>query len=229
MATIRKFQFDLDFDAEAAAASAVEAEEPPPPPTFSEAELAEARQRGFAEGRTAGLAEAAQSAERQTAMALAALGKALEAAGDVHQAAIATTQSAALTLAAAVARKLVPQLLRSNAVAAVEAAVTEILPQVIEEPRLVIRADDSLIDALKEPIDALTARTGFAGKIILLGDERIRGTDCRIEWADGGAEHDIDRLIREVEATVDRFLHGVGHLSAADEPLTHDTQEISNG
>ena len=232
MATIRKFQFDLDFDAVACAAATPPHEvEETAPPTFTEQDLAEAKARALAQGREAGLAEAAKSCERQAAAALAAIAKTLEQTASAHRQAIEARHDAALTLAVAVARKLVPALLRDNAATAVESAVADILPRVIDEPRLVIRVDGGMIDSLKEPLDALAARTGFAGKIILLGDERIRAADCRIEWADGGAEHDFDRLAREIEATVDRFLHGVGNETPTvpDETVNRDTQETFNG
>lgn len=232
MAGIRKFQFDVDFDAPPAAApSADVAPPPPPPPSYGETELAAAKAEAFAAGRDAGRAEAARETERRSAAALGAIGAALESVAPMCRQAFDESRNAALSLAAAVATKLVPALLRGNAVAAVQAAVADILPRVIDEPRLVIRVEDSLVDPLREPIDALAARSGFAGRLILLGDARVEGADCRIEWADGGAEHDIARLTREIEATVDRFLRGVGDGSPAadDDTLNHDMQEAAHG
>ncbi|HEX5396358.1 MAG TPA: FliH/SctL family protein [Candidatus Limnocylindria bacterium] len=236
MATVRKFQFDVEFDAAAhAPAPAREADPPPPPqPSFSEQEIAAAREAAFQDGRAAGAAEAAAAAEAMAAAALTALGAALDAARPALDAMIERCRGEALTLAATVARKLVPSMLARDAVAAVESVVTDLLPQVIDEPRLVIRANDALIDTLKRSVEALAARAGYGGRIILLGDERLSGAECRIEWADGGAEHDIERLSREIAATVDRFLHGVGGdapdaADTADTTMTPDPQETIDG
>jgi flagellar assembly protein FliH len=233
MATVRKFQFDVEFDAAGRApAPKREAEpSPPPPPSYSEEELAAASQAAFQQGRAAGAAEAARAAEASAAAALATLAAALAEARPGLEAALDRCRTEALTLAATVARKLVPSLLARDAVVAVESVLTDLLPQVVGEPRLVIRANDALIDALKQSVEALAARAGYAGRIILLGDGRLAGADCRIEWADGGAEHDTERLSREIAATIDRFLHGVGDDSPAadDTNVTPDPQETVNG
>jgi flagellar assembly protein FliH len=231
MATVRKFQFDVEFDAAAHAPAPREVEPPPPPPSFSEQELAAARDAAFEDGRAAGAAEVAGAAETKAAAALTALGAALDAARPALDAVIERCRDDALTLAAAVARKLVPSMLARDAVAAVESVVTDLLPQVIDEPRLVIRANDALIEALQRSIEALAARAGYAGRIILLGDERLSGAECRVEWADGGAEHDTERLSREIAATVDRFLHGIGGEApdTADSTVTEDPQETNDG
>lgn len=233
MATIRKFQFDVEFDAAARAPAPKRDVEPPPPPppSFSEQELAAAKEAAFRQGRAAGAAEAARAIEAKAAAALTTLAAALADARPALEATLERCRTEALTLAATVARKLVPTMLARDAVAAVESALTDLLPQVIDEPRLVIRANDALIDALKQSVEALAARAGYAGRVILLGDERLTGADCRIEWADGGAELDIDRLSREIAATVDRILHGVGDDSPAadDTTVTPDPQETVNG
>lgn len=233
MATIRKFQFDVDFDAVAHAPAPKRdvAPPPPPPPSYSEEELAAARDEAMRLGHAAGLAEAKRAVDARVAAALATLEASLAGTRPMLDAALERSRKDALTLAAAVARRLVPATLARDAVAAVESVVADLLPRVIDEPRLVIRVGDPLIEALKEPIDALAGRAGYAGRVILLGDERLTGADCRVEWADGGAEHNVERLSQEIAATVDRFLNGVRDDSpAADDPtLTTDPQETVNG
>ena len=51
-------------------------------------------------------------------------------------------------------------------------------------------------------IAPLAASTGFPGKLVILGDESLAGSDCRVEWADGGAERDTARTWQEIEAAV---------------------------
>ena len=233
MASVRKFQFDVEFDATAHAPAPKREVEPPPPPppSYSDEQLAAAKEEALRQGHAAGLAAATRAVEAKVAAALTTLGAALAAARPTLETALERCRGEALTLAAAVARKLVPAMLEHDAVAAVESVVADLLPRLVDEPRLVIRANGALIDALKQPVDALAARAGYAGKIILLGDDRLTGADCRIEWADGGAEHDIDRLSQEIAATVDRFLNGVrDDTSAATDPtVTHHPQETVNG
>ena len=52
----------------------------------------------------------------------------------------------------------------------------------------------------------LAASLGFPGKLIILVDDELGQSDCRVEWADGGAERDTARTWREIEATLDRAM-----------------------
>ena len=48
---------------------------------------------------------------------------------------------------------------------------------------------------------------GFRGKVVLLADDGLGASDCRLEWADGGAERKLERIWNEVEELVRRALH----------------------
>ncbi len=103
-------------------------------------------------------------------------------------------------------RRLFPALTRRHGTKEIEAVIQDSLDRLRDEPRVVVRVADGRLDALKERIDALTAKAGFDGKVVLLADEEIADGDVRVEWADGGAERDSERLWREIEKAVQRAL-----------------------
>src|SRR3546814_15720654 len=74
----------------------------------------------------------------------------------------------------------------------------------IEEPRLVLRVSDGILDLIKPRIDVLTMRSGFAGRVVILAEDGMVDGDCRIEWADGGVERSAARLSTEIEGAVIR-------------------------
>ena len=55
------------------------------------------------------------------------------------------------------------------------------------------------LDALKNRMDDLALERGFAGKLILIADDTMEASDCRVEWADGGAERLYERLFAQIE------------------------------
>ncbi|MEX1147621.1 MAG: hypothetical protein WEB93_04480, partial [Sphingomonadales bacterium] len=59
---------------------------------------------------------------------------------------------------------------------------------------------------LKDVVDRITMEASFAGKVILLGDDRLEGDHCRVEWADGGAERNLAALQDRVDRLVQRHL-----------------------
>ncbi len=211
-AAARKFMFETSFDLDDDRDDGERRA-----PTFSEADLNAAREEAFAEGQQAGRAEAMQSLEHASEMALKCIGGRLEdliAARQSHNDALACE---AISVAAAVCRKAIPVMAERHALEEIEGLVGECLQLVIEEPRIVVRVPDNLVEPLKGRIDAVAAGHGFAGKVVLLGDDSLAPTDCTVVWPDGGAERDGERLWADIDAAVARRLDGTGHGAEAQE------------
>jgi flagellar assembly protein FliH len=200
----QKFLFETDFDQEVAQEAAAAAE--PLPPTFSEAEVASARLAGFAEGRAAGIAEAQAAIERSAAQTLAAIAGKLSEVGQAMAADADRRERAAIEVAVAIARKAVPGIAAAHATAAVEELVRETLPSLSAEPRIVVRAAESVLEAVQARLGKQLAASGFGGKLVVIGEPSLAPPDCRIEWADGGAEIDTAGVWRQVDAAVARCI-----------------------
>lgn len=221
MTATKKFLFEKSFDK-------VEVPEEPerfvptkPPLTMTEEQFEAARAQSFAEGRAAGAAEAQASAEAVAAQALARIEERMTEACAALDAAKDATKRDAVQAAMLVVRKLAPGFAKNADLAEIEALVSSSLGAVLDEPRVVVRVHDSLLDVLKERIAALSERSGFGGRIVLIADENLGAADCRVEWADGGAERDTEWMWKQIEDVVGRFLSGLsvpapgGTLAAA--------------
>ena len=204
MVAIKKFMFDTEFLDDDALEEVEEA--PPPPPTFSEAELVAAKAAAFAEGRKAGLTEASTASDRLAAEALEVIGKRLAALKAAHDAALDAARRSAVAVAAAIAGKIAPEVARKSAVESISALVAERLPDLMEEPRIVVRIAPPQLDLVKARIEDTAKRIGFTGKFILLSEDGLDAPDCRIEWADGGTERIAPRIAAEIDKLVERFV-----------------------
>jgi flagellar assembly protein FliH len=202
MAAISKFLFETSFEAHRAG-------DAPPPPVrraFTPAELEAARAEGHAEGVEAGQAAAHASIEARTADALAALAGKLAALLKDAAAAEQTRTHEAIAAMATIARKLMPGLSERHGLSEVEALLLDCLGRLHDEPRVVVRINDALLDVLKEKVDALATSIGFAGRIIVIADPAVAAGDARIEWADGGAERDSARAWADIDGLIARFI-----------------------
>lgn len=197
---VRKFDFASRFDEPAKGPNA------PEPPKFGEAELAASRDEGRAEGIVAGRAEAEATIAAHAARALdrvgAAVAELLADRARMHQ----HLASQSLQTVMGVIARAMPELARRNTLLEVEGLVRMCLSELYDEPRVVIRAADPIIDALQKDIDRIAAACGFTGKIALFGDPEMAPTDCRVEWADGGAERNFEETWRAIEAAMERGL-----------------------
>ncbi len=160
----------------------------------------------FRRGREAALAEAQASLEHMTATALKAVSEGLSQLNDTRDALQEYATSEATRFAMEVVAKLLPHLARHNAVVEIEGLIDECLKRLIGEPRVVVRVPDQWLDQLESTVADIAARSGFEGQVVLLADPDLGDTDCRVEWADGGAERNMDALWRDVEEIVARAL-----------------------
>ncbi|MBI5163513.1 MAG: flagellar assembly protein FliH [Magnetospirillum sp.] len=217
MATIRKYMFDLDFDPHAVRRPVLAEEEAraeertvepdePPAPTFTEEELALARDLAFDEGRRAGLAEGAESTERQIATALGMIAGHFDTLQARQEEANDTAQRNAARVALAVVKKMLPAACEQYAFDEVTRVVEEVVGHILDEPRIIVRVAQALAEPVRERLEAVAEGHGFEGRVVVQADERLAVGDCRVEWTDGGAERDQARLWQEVETVVERAL-----------------------
>jgi flagellar assembly protein FliH len=94
----------------------------------------------------------------------------------------------AAELAVAIARKFSALAVEALPAADVEQALREALHQAIGEPRVVLRANPRVIEALNERFTEIAHEEGFEGRVVASADPAIKGADCRIEWRGGGME-----------------------------------------
>ena len=202
MATASKFLFETNFEPGAAVPK------PLAKKNFNAAEMEAAclaaEQVGHAAGRTAAIKEV----EARTAVALETLASRLaDDLAKIHERHAAQLRD---TLAAAgeMTRRLFPALAERHEFGEIEALFADCVARLNEEPRLLVRAPETLVDALKPRLDRVAERAGYAGRVILIGDPALRDGQTRIEWADGGVDRDSTRLWAEIDTALQRYLTG---------------------
>lgn len=196
MAEARKFLFETSFDRDSGRA------------VLSQAEIAAANERAALceKGRQQGLAEARATIEQLVADAMANIAAGLEILHRDRTEIRRDASVAAIEIALALVRKLLPELTAGNAFAEIKSLIGECLAGLVAEPHAVIRVHESLLDPLRQTLDSIAQSAGFSGDLVLLADPSLGVADCRIEWADGGAEREVATLQREVDGAARRVL-----------------------
>lgn len=209
MQSAKRFLFETSFDGHQAtltgAGRAGDAAGGPSTTPYGADDIAAAREEGFAAGRVEGLEAARRTHEHVMAEAVGSISRQLPVLSGAAVQADAWRTSAAIKVAVNIVRKLFPELTRRNALVEIEGLVAECLNWLREEPRIVIRVADALLDPLTQRIDALSVESGFAGRIVLLAEPEMTLGDARVEWADGGVERNAERLWRDVDDVIARL------------------------
>lgn len=210
---MKKFLFDtVDFDAPVVVDTA---------PTFSEEQLTLARQQSHAEGQQQGrqqaAAEALEAQEEKIRILLDGIAIALGRLTTAEDRRETEKCIDAARLALHVVHKLMPQLAATHGLPEIERVISSALDARGSEPRIAVTVPSALLDPLRARIDAVAQGRGFANKIIVIADDAMGPSDCRVEWADGGSERIVSRLMMQIE---NEFAKSIAGMQAATEPDT---------
>lgn len=202
------FAFDTEFDASGVVlqTSSFRPTKRSYAPLEVDALIAQAR----LEAREDALAETANI----QAMALSAIGQALDAAvpaltqvAQAHR-----EQSAGLALSAA--RVVAASALDRFPAAPLQAALEALGQELDSSPRLVIRTGD-LDDATRARIEQLCSDAGFSGVVAFRNEPMMPAAAFQLEWADGRAAFDpADAFARISEALNSALAAEAGHAEA---------------
>ncbi len=217
MAGKSKFLFDQPFDGTKPRTDPAIFRPKAPPPKYNHEEVEAAKAQAFAAGEQAGRDAAATEHAAAIEHALGAIEIRMAQLAENLQQSQAQARTEAVTLAAAIARKLAAQLMAREPLREIEALVLRCMDDMRDEPRLVLRANDGVIRLLDERIDALVSQSGFGGKVMLVPDNGLLASDCRVDWADGSAERNQAQIEQEVDQAVQRYLAALQSEAAAQE------------
>lgn len=227
MAALRKFMFDRVFDvpsplepepagAEMATPVPEAAPAPPPPPTFSEEDLAAARDEAYAQGREAGLKEMSESLERETRDALSATENALRELMWSQSAIETRSVEDAVRIALTAIHRLFPALAQRDPLAEIESLVTQAMALVQGEAILNIYVNDRLLEPVSARIRPLAAAAGFQDRIKMHPLASLAPGDVRVEWSNGGIGRDAAAIKKAVEDTIGRALPALAATAGAE-------------
>ena len=202
------FAFDTEFDASGVVvhASSFRPTKRSYAPLEVDALIAHAR----LEARTEALAESANV----QAMALSAIGQALDAAIPALTLVAQAHREQAAELALSAARVVAASALDRFPAAPLQAALEALGQEIDASPRLVIRTGD-LDDATRARIEQLCTDAGFSGVVAFRNEPAMPAAAFQLEWADGRAAFDpADAFARIGEALHSALAAEAGHAEA---------------
>lgn len=182
--------------------------------TWTEDEVSEERDEAFAKGIAQGRAEALSGLEQQIVDANSRILAKTQSFDSAITDATRIIEDDARQLALTVGRKIGSQLLMQMREEQIELLLADALALLTNEPHVVIRVNEDMVDSFKIRFDTIADERGYKGKLIILGEPDIDEADCRIEWADGGISRDTKQLDVELDKLVSQHLHARGDTFA---------------
>ncbi|MDH5749269.1 MAG: FliH/SctL family protein [Rhodospirillales bacterium] len=174
---------------------------------YTEEDLEASREKGFAAGKEAGLHDAELSDEQRSAAALSLIAERLNDLFRIQEEMNSKISAESTELSIAVLRKLFPQLSRKHALAEIEDLVGKTLGSLTDAHKVKIYVNDVLLQDINRKVSELAETIGHAGSVTVLSEDTVAVGDCRIEWGNGGAERNSERMWREIDAIIERGLN----------------------
>ena len=207
----KKFMFDMhDFDLK-------KKEDEPEEITYSEEEYQKAIDEAHQKGVTAGIQQTEATIAQQTALTLQQVDAKLTQIIQSDQQREAEKNRHITELSLKIAEKMIPSLAQKVAMEEIENMIKSCIDDRLNEPRIAVRLHPSLMPELKEKIDTISSERGYNGQVILLAEENLQITDCKIEWADGGAERLFDQIFQELQTEFLKVLDTLKHPNTTSE------------
>lgn len=234
MTAERKFLFERSFDPpdenaeDQSEETEEEVEEEELAPTYSEEQLALAREESFSAGKEEGVREASDTVESQTLDTMRALGIQIPELFRHMERRHSETFHEAISAAVTIVRKFFPNMTEEHNLKEIETMLGAILSEILEEPRVILHVNPTIVKRLTERVDAIATEAHFEGRVVVMEDEGAAPGDCRVEWSNGGAERNLNDLWRQIDEVVQGNL-SASDVQASDTPSDgeHDTTEDS--
>lgn len=218
MASPARFTFDLDLaHDEPPRPVAPEPAVPSVPEDLVAQLVAQAREQAYAEGVAAGERSAATIAAQTLAAAAGTLAARTSEMTAALDAMAGQMQRDAVELAASIGRKLALHLLARHPTVELDALIGECMHALNGVPHLVIRCHPDIADAIRDLATAHMQTSGFAGRLVVMGDPDIRLGDGRLEWVDGGLVRDIAATSRDIDHVISAYLAARSGMASQEE------------
>ena len=186
------------------------ADAPPPAPTFSEDDLKKAEmdgyKKGFVEGTKEGIAQAkSEQAEIDKSLLEKTEGfiQAITPLFLSYEKMAMEMRRSMPQIALAVARKALSDKLPESTSQIIEELSLRALQDMIDEPKLSITVHASLADTLRGKMSDALTNLNSSMQVLVLPSDSLDQADCRIEWAGGCLERDMDVLWKRIEKVID--------------------------
>lgn len=197
MKATAKFLFDEDFAG---------GQKPTITLVEHERRQADAESQAHRKGFAAGQAQAKTEAAERTANALAVIASGLERIEHALSGIEARLETEAVEVAVAVAGKLAPELVKREPFAEISALATECFHQLVTAPRIVVHIGADIYEDAKARLEDIARSRGFEGRLLVQPDPAMKPGDCRIEWAEGGVNRDLDATRAAIDDVVGRYV-----------------------
>ncbi|MEI7669524.1 MAG: hypothetical protein WCJ33_05545 [Pseudomonadota bacterium] len=175
--------------------------------------LANAKKEGHSQGYNEGVIAAEEKAkndlqtrDENIKSVLDLIANRITIAAETHTANINKQNDAMQKLIMVAAKKIAGNSIKDEPYQIVESLIKLSSILISGNTKIIIKVAPILIEVVKERIENIRQIiSGFEGEIIIEEDKDLSEFDCRVEWKNGYAEHNNEKLCQDIEQIISRI------------------------
>ncbi|MDD3288708.1 MAG: FliH/SctL family protein [Alphaproteobacteria bacterium] len=210
--SIRKFMFDRSFS------EGLDVEDKP---LFTHEQLEAAKQEGYKTGYNEGKAAVQDDLQTKSNELVKKLEQKISALMKELSSRQQNQQDDIADISLMIASKILPDYVSKQGSDEVMALLSKVIHDMAHEPRFVIRISELQFETMNKMIKTMAENQAYTGQISIVGDPAMGPSDCKIEWADGGLERNVQDFLKEIDSAVAR-------IKGLQEPLLGKPSEDEN-
>jgi flagellar assembly protein FliH len=109
-------------------------------------------------------------------------------------------------LAFSTAQKISGAALDAYPLETITSLIEEVMADLRSEPRFSVRCTPELAENLTERLEKTAQETGFAGAIIVRGDDSMAAADIRLEWGNGSIQRSASEVESRLKDVIEKWL-----------------------
>ncbi len=197
------------------------------PPSYSVSDLETAKKDAFLHGEQEGKAKALNSIHHETKVLLDSIERQIDSLFTEHKNWTVSIQRESVHLAAAIMRKLAPELMRQKELPQIEHTINQAFQFLTNQPKVSIRVPSNFTNHLQGKIDLMASRVGYDGQVILIDDVNMPLSDCQIYWEAGAVERSIQDTWNQIDNLVNQAL-ATTDVPSDDNPDSIDARSVDH-
>jgi flagellar assembly protein FliH len=214
----KKFMFDInDFNDDVEEEEEEEVE--PPPPTFSEEELANAKQKSYDDGFKRAAHEAEQSREKQVSEYCGLITQHVTDLFSQEEERVKIYETEAVKLSEAIFKQIFPVMNAQHGLEEIKAVIVDVLERHYENPSITITVPDEYLGDIDEFLKT-RLDDALAKRITVNSNDKLGLSDCKVSWNNGGARRSATIMAENIKQQLQQML-------AEQSDITHNEERES--
>ena len=106
-------------------------------------------------------------------------------------------------------KKIFPTLAKNSAVEEIIKVIVDLPKLYTEEPEILVKINPLIIDQLNDHLSEKILDNTRLKKLKLVEDSSVEEGDCQIDWSNGSAERNLDKLVQKMDDIISQNINSI--------------------